>query len=959
MAKPTKEELEYINKLEKEGLSTAEAYNKLLEERHTVVKKSTKELQDQLATYMTLGDSTDAQILQAQALQQLEKQRVKDLEKLVAQGGEAGKQALEDLKVAKKRVEEAENLEKRLTNSTKAIKDGIEAAKGLGDAMGGVLGAYGKHSVLNAGNMWKVVKAFRGGTAGAIEFAKSLAVGLLSSFINSLIQVAIQVDEAESSFKRAAGGSDKMAKAVTSNWKATRIYGVELKEMGAAMQALKSTYTDFTMLNESAQKSVAKTGALLAEVGIKNEDFARQMQTGTKAFGLTAESAAAASRDIADFANVIGVVPAELGAQFADMGGDLAKMGDQGVRAFKDLAIVSKTTGLEMKKLLAITDKFDTFEGAATQAGKLNAALGGNFVNAMDLMMATDPAERFGMIRDSILDTGLTFDNMSYYQRKFYTDALGLGDVSDLAGVLSGDMSQLEGTTRKSSAEYAKLAKRTKDIQSMTEQFKTLMADLIPVMSDVVKELQAWTKEVAGNPKKMKAIKDGLLWFANALVTVGKGIVSATEYWYLFVLAWGTFKATQWISSLSAIASSFGLIGPAGTAAAVGVTEVEVAATGAAPAAGGLSTAITTVGQAAKSSAAGLLALGGMVLMIGAGIGLAALGAAQLVKAFMGLGDAAPWAAAGLIGFTVAFGVMMFALISLVAGPQAAVTAAAVGVLLAVGAAAIMIGAGVAIAALGIGEMAKGLAVMFGAMDVEKMGAFTLFVFTLGMLAIPLAIAAASLVVLTVAMFGLSFALLGVGLAIAILAALGIDKIVKGFAAMFEAIEIEKMIGFAVFIGTLAILSPLLALAAASLVVLAGAMFGLSIAMKLAPDKELENYSIFFSALANFDITQLSAIALGIGKINDEIEKLPAKKAMALTATMEAATMQSVVGGLAATAGAVTKAVAGIFGGDKEKEKTVQVKVDVGDVLLDGAVVGKFVKKEMGTVARDAMLATG
>jgi hypothetical protein len=40
--------------------------------------------------------------------------------------------------------------------------------------------------------------------------------------------------------------------------------------------------------------------------------------------------------------------------------------------------------------------------------------LGGNFVNAMDLMMATDPVERFEMIRDSILDAGLSFENMSY-----------------------------------------------------------------------------------------------------------------------------------------------------------------------------------------------------------------------------------------------------------------------------------------------------------------------------------------------------------------------------------------------------------------------------------------------------------------------------------------------------------------------------------------------------------------
>jgi hypothetical protein len=64
-----------------------------------------------------------------------------------------------------------------------------------------------------------------------------------------------------------------------------------------------------------------------------------------------------------------------------------------------------KVTGMSMESILSITNKFDTFEGAAEMAGKLNAALGGNFVNAMDLMMATNPAERFEMIREMICPT--------------------------------------------------------------------------------------------------------------------------------------------------------------------------------------------------------------------------------------------------------------------------------------------------------------------------------------------------------------------------------------------------------------------------------------------------------------------------------------------------------------------------------------------------------------------------
>ena len=845
-------------------------------------KQTTAELEAQHQRYLTLGDSMDAQILQQQSLLEYEKSRIKDLEKEVALGGEEGALALEKLKVAKANLAVQEETLLKLTNSTEAIKEGIEAAKGLGKAMGGVLGAYGKHSVLNTDNLKNVAKAFQGGAAGAIEFAKSLGWSLVTSFVNSLIQLAIQVDEAESAFKRTAGASDKMAKQMTANYEATRLYGVELKEMSAAMTALKSTYTDFTMLNSAAQDEIAKTGALLAEVGIKNEDFAKSMQTSTKAFGLTGPAAAAAGRDIADFANVIGVIPSELGADFAAMGDGLAKMGSEGIRAFKDLAIVSKTTGLEMKKILAITDKFDTFEGAAEQAGKLNAALGGNFVNAMDLMMATDPAERFGMIRDSILDTGLTFDNMSYYQRKFYTDALGLSDVSDLAAVLSGDMSNLEGATQKSSDEYKELAKRTKDIQSMTEQFKTLMADLIPVMSDVVKELQAWTKEIAGNPKKMKDIQDGLRAFADAMVTIGKVIISATEYWYLFVGAWIVWKA---LNVSGAIGETTGkLIDFAkGLFTTTEATEaLNDASEESESASESLAEGIKNVGEAATDSWKGILALGGAILLIGAGIAIAAVGLSYLVTAFADVGDNAPWAALGIFLVLAAVVAMVYILATM--APAGAAAAAG---LMPLGFAILMIGAGVAIAALGIGEMAKGLAVMF------------------------------------------------------------------------KAIELEKMIGFAVFIGTLAYLSPGLVIAAIALSILTTAMFGLALALALAPTDVLENYATFFSSLAEFEVSKLAKIALGFGKINDEIEKLPTTKAIALTATMGAAALAGATAGTKATAAAVRGAVEGGPAHDRGGARgEVNVNVE-GIVMMDGKKVGKFVDERFGKLAGNAMAARG
>ena len=152
-------------------------------------------------------------------------------------------------------------------------------------------------------------------------------------------------------------------------------------------------------------------------------------------------------------------------------------------------------------------------------------------------------------------------------------------------------------------------------------------------------------------------------------------------------------------------------------------------------------------------------------------------------------------------------------------------------------------------------------------------------------------------------------------------------------------------------------MAPLLAIAAAAMVVLTTSFAALGAAMLLFPTSDLVKFTDFFSSIGALEAMRLVQIADGIRKINTELEKMPEKKATALAATMEMAATQQVAGAIAGTASAVGDAIAGIFGGDDKKDK-VNVKVDVGDVLLDGDVVGKFVKKTMGEVARDSVRGT-
>lgn len=59
------------------------------------------------------------------------------------------------------------------------------------------------------------------------------------------------------------------------------------------------------------------------------------------------------------------------------MGGRLAQFGKtQAKKVFLDLALAQKNLGIEMGKLLEITENFTTFEGAAEAARKIKCYVG-------------------------------------------------------------------------------------------------------------------------------------------------------------------------------------------------------------------------------------------------------------------------------------------------------------------------------------------------------------------------------------------------------------------------------------------------------------------------------------------------------------------------------------------------------------------------------------------------------
>ena len=475
-----------LTKLAKAADDLKARYDNIIESQ----KKSIAKAEQQVNIANSIQQRAEREI-------ELVRQKIKLQEELLEQG--------EDVEDELKRLNtQLDTLEGNLDKTKKAVDS---LSSGFGDLLKGNLASGLKSIGKGLGEVFKkeglspvgkfkdelfgLTKKAIGGSGGAIATlgglaAAFVAVGIAAFVWKKIFKLAIEVADAQSAFMKATGASREFASSLSEVTEDVRRFGASAKEAGESFQTLFTGVSDFTIMSAGAREEITKSAVALSKLGVSNQDFARGSQIAIKAMSQTGVQAAATQREIAALGMDIGVAPAKMAADFAAAGPQLAKFGSDGVQTFKDLAVAAKVTGIEVGRLMSIVVKFDTFEGAATAAGKLNAALGGNFVNAMELVTATDPVERFNMIRDSILDAGLSFDEMSYYQRKFFAEAAGLEGEAELAALMSGNMDSLAGNIGKTSKDYADMAKQAAKAQSFQDKLNTLMMALIPVVEPIV-----------------------------------------------------------------------------------------------------------------------------------------------------------------------------------------------------------------------------------------------------------------------------------------------------------------------------------------------------------------------------------------------------------------------------------------------------------------------------------------
>lgn len=344
-----------------------------------------------------------------------------------------------------------------------------------------------------------------------LESAGNFSLNIFTSMINKAASVTMEfarnLEYAEKQVMKFTGaGQDALLVLKDVSYDMME-YGVTTQEAGSSMVSLSKNVNKFNQMSVTTRKEITGLISVLNEIGIASEYSSKAYNDITTGFGASHAQANQTIRELADLGAMLGENDAGVKA-FNDslrvLGGYSLPVAKE---AFKQLAMQAFSTGLEIKQLLDIASKFDTFEDAATSASKLNAILGGPLLNSTDLLLATE-SERIDILMKSIQQSGKSWQSLDKFEKKAIATSVGINDMTE-ANKLFG---KSYGEYQKGLIEAQKVAEsqkvaeeRAKDAQTVMERLTVLtqqlvvgLAPLLSVIEAITNQIIEWNKATGG-----------------------------------------------------------------------------------------------------------------------------------------------------------------------------------------------------------------------------------------------------------------------------------------------------------------------------------------------------------------------------------------------------------------------------------------------------------------------------
>jgi len=346
---------------------------------------------------------------------------------------------------------------------------------------------------------------------------------MLSAAIGAMFKASLEFlfasSKAMAEVSAATGTAGEMSSTVASAMDYAS--GIDIEQSAAAFIGLAGSFTQLTSESKENRDALTLHAGRLERLGMSASATGKGLNYLMVGMGKSREEAMHFQRGLAAAASTLGKLPRQMQEDWQATTAVLSAQGDKQQQVFLALQATAKETGLAYQDVLGIASKFDTFDSAADSVGSLNAILGGDYLNSVD-MMAMSESERVDALKRVLDAQGKTFNQMERYERKALAKSMGV-DTAQLAQLMGSQTEE-----EKKAAEAA--AKKMKNQEKM-QKMLTSTVDLMKMIQlqfaaffrnkDVMDAMKAGIKAIFGKDGFLIKNKDAIIGALNAL---GKAI---------------------------------------------------------------------------------------------------------------------------------------------------------------------------------------------------------------------------------------------------------------------------------------------------------------------------------------------------------------------------------------------------------------------------------------------------
>jgi methyl-accepting chemotaxis protein len=462
-------------------------------------------------------------------------------------------------------TQEIENQKDKLIEADTALKgfnESMNAGAGFGNSLATSMGitdsALSKFADSLQDGTFNL-QGFGAGLKSSFSLTK-IGTSLINTFVDANMELFDAADKTRASLNKSYGPeqTQRMIKSINAMDRGVRQFNIGYEESAAAVESLNTNINDYIDMSEEQRTSLATDSAVMTRFGISNDEYSETIQNMTKAFGDSVEGAQENMREMRSFSNAIGKSTKEVMSDFAKVQGFLAQYGSNYEKVFRRMEMITRKTGVAIEDLQAIAQGFDQFEGAAESVGKLNALLGGPFLNTVDMLNTEDPAEQILKLKQAFDSAGKSVNSMS--RREMQAFAQSIPGINGDIGKMKKLFGQLDSGVLDSADSINEFIEGSEDSAiSMQDQAKATMT--------MAESMEAIQKMFATNSDAIMNFVNTGQSFMQMIINIGNNIATfsmgVTKVFSKFSFIWDLIKGIsefgEFFGSISSkIASTFG-----------------------------------------------------------------------------------------------------------------------------------------------------------------------------------------------------------------------------------------------------------------------------------------------------------------------------------------------------------------------------------------------------------------